>query len=782
MSKESIKLKFDSLKTQSLNAKGFEINIRELPVEEWTEEPQGPHPFPELVDLRNWFHTLLKKYPPFYAPVCDYCCLCTFGKCDLSRGKHGACGLTLAAQQARIVALACCIGASCHCGHSRHLVHHLIEKFGRNTPISLGSEIDVEAPVTRTVCGFKPKTLKDLETALDYVETQIMHTVASTHTGQESSALDYEAKAMLVSMCDHVGMEVADIAQISGYDFPKGDEDVPLIETGLGTISQDKPVILMIGHNVASGVEVIDYLKDIGRYGEIETCGICCTILDLTRYDEKSKIVGPITYQLRIVRSGVPDVIMVDEQCIRTDIIEEAKEINAKVIATNEKACHGLPDSTHVNEDELVDKLVNDELDAVLIFDPEKAARIAVKTAEIMYPKRKKQRNLPTDEEMIEIAKKCSECYDCQRACPNNLYTTEAIIAAKEGDFSKLEGLYEACLACGRCEDACPKGIPVTGMIIQSWQKNIRDEKWLVRAGRGPVKDTEIRAVGAPIVLGEIPGIVALIGCGNLPNGSREVAKIAEEFLKRRYIVVATGCSAMDIGRYKTEDGEYLYEKYPGVFDAGGLTNIGSCVSNGHISGAAMKVASIFARRNLRGNFEEIADYILNRVGAVGISWGAMSQKAASIATGFNAMGVPAIVGPHGSKYRRQYLGKDYDEEAWEVIDSRSGDVVPYGPAPENLMMSCETVDEAIVTAAKLCMRPADNFKGRAVKLTHWIDLHKKTYGTMPDDVWKYVRVEADIPLTYKSEIMKILKEKGWKERPIPDPTNLPRLIRKKKE
>ena len=79
-------------------------------------------------------------------------------------------------------------------------------------------------------------------------------------------------------------------------------------------------------------------------------------------------------------------------------------------------------------------------------------------------------------------------------------------------------------------------------------------------------------------------------------------------------------------------------------------------------------------------------------------------------------------------------------------------------------------------------MRPADNFKGRAVKLTHWIDLHKKTYGTMPEDVWKYIRVEADIPLTYKSEIMKILKEKGWKERPIPDPTNLPRLIRKKKE
>jgi hypothetical protein len=33
-----------------------------------------------------------------------------------------------------------------------------------------------------------------------------------------------------------------------------------------------------------------------------------------------------------------------------------------------------------------------------------------------------------------------------------------------------------------------------------------------------------------------------------------------------------------------------------------------------------------------------------------------------------------------------------------------------------------------------------------------------------------------------KEEIMKILKEKGWKERPIPDPTLLPRLIRKREK
>jgi len=781
LAKESATFKFDSLSTPNIKVKGLQINIRELPVEEWTEEPQGPHPMPELVDLRNWFHILLRRYPPFYAPVCDYCCLCTFGKCDLSREKHGACGLTLPTQQARFVTIACCIGASCHCGHSRHLLHHLIEKFGRNVPIDMGTEIELEAPVVRTVIGIKPRIIKDLEVALNQTETEIMHTLASTHTGQESAAIDYEAKALLVSVYDHVGMEVADLVQIVAYNFPKGDEDAPLVDLGLGVIDKDKPFLLLIGHNVAGAIEIVDYLKETGKYGTIELGGICCTALDSTRYDFGAKIIGPITYQLRIVRSGLPDVIMVDEQCIRTDIIEEAKAINARVIAWNEKACHGLPDSTHEDEDKLVEELVAGKRDAVLIFDTEKASRVAVKTVEKMFPIRKKQRNLPTDKEMIEIAKKCSGCFNCQRACPNNLYTTEAVIAAQSGDFTKLEGLYESCLACGRCEDACPNGIPVTGMIIQSWQKNVRNEKWKIRAGRGPVKDTEIRAVGAPLVLGEIPGIIALIGCGNLPNGNMEVARLAEEFLKRRYIVVATGCHAMDLGRYRTEDGLTLYEKYPGVFDAGGLCNIGSCVSNAHISGACIKVASIFARRNLRGNFEEIADYILNRIGAVGISWGAMSQKAASIATGFNAFGVPAIVGPHGSKYRRQYLGKTYNEDAWFIHDARTGEKFKIGPAPENLIMSCETIDEATVMAAKLCIRPADNFKGRAVKLTHWIDLHKKIYGTMPDDVWKFIRVEADIPLTFKSEIMKMLKEKGWKEKSIPDPTNLPRLIKKKK-
>ncbi len=56
---------------------------------------------------------------------------------------------------------------------------------------------------------------------------------------------------------------------------------------------------------------------------------------------------------------------------------------------------------------------------------------------------------------------------------------------------------------------------------------------------------------------------------------------------------------------------------------------------------------------DLEGNLAEIADYILNRVGACGLAWGAFSQKVFSIGTGCNILGIPAVLGPHSSKYRR---------------------------------------------------------------------------------------------------------------------------------
>jgi acetyl-CoA decarbonylase/synthase complex subunit alpha len=97
---------------------------------------------------------------------------------------------------------------------------------------------------------------------------------------------------------------------------------------------------------------------------------------------------------------------------------------------------------------------------------------------------------------------------------------------------------------------------------------------------------------------------------------------MVNEFAKRRYISTTSGCAAMAIALNRDEGGTGPYEKYSGAFEAGGLVNVGSCVANSHISGAAIKIASIFAKRKLRSNYEEIADYIHNRVGAVGVVWG----------------------------------------------------------------------------------------------------------------------------------------------------------------
>ncbi len=301
--------------------KDVEISVGRIRDATWTE-PLGPTPYPSSTDLRDWDLKLLKRYKPFYLPSCDVCCLCTLGKCDLTGDKRGACGLDMAGQQSRMVLLTCCIGAATHVAHARHLVERLEEKFGRSSPIDVGgTSVEVEAPITRLVCGVRPKTLKDLEDVLDYCEGQVTQLLSSTHMGQEGSNLDFESKILHAGMIDHLGLEVADIAQTSVLGFPKAEPEAPLADLGFGVADVSKPTILVIGHNVPSSVGIIDYLDDRGLQGKVEVVGICCTAQDLTRYSSAAKIVGPISWQLRYIRSGLADLIVVDEQCIRADAL-----------------------------------------------------------------------------------------------------------------------------------------------------------------------------------------------------------------------------------------------------------------------------------------------------------------------------------------------------------------------------------------------------------------------------------------------------------------------------
>gem|GEM_PF-29004 len=732
-----------------------------------TWEAIGPTPMPRLATLRRWDMRLLQTYKPFYAPFCDLCCLCTYGKCDLTGNKRGACGIDICGQQGRIALIACIMGASAHTSHARHLIDSFIEKFGEDYPIDLGGEVVVEAPIIRTVLGLKPKTLGDLRTALEYVEEGIVNAASSTHTGQEGNNLDFESKALHVGMLDHVGMEAADIAQITGFKLPSSISETPLVGIGWGSVDKGKPLALCIGHNAYVAVCLINSLKEEGIHQQVEVAGLCCTAHDTTRFSDRAKIIGPLSHQRFFLKTGIADLIITDEQCVWCDTPLIAKETGSALIATSDKVCYGLRDVTDVDIPEIVEMIV-DKGEQVLILDVYKAGKVAAKVLPLIAKKRNKK--VISQGEAIELVKECRGCGLCGRVCPNLLPISEALKDAASGNFEKIKGVFRRCIGCGRCEQECPRGVPIFKIMQQaaSW------ESYNIRVGRGPIMDVEIRKVGSPIVLGTIPGIIAIVGCSNFPEEIGEIAEIAEEFAKRKYIVVLSGCSAMAAGLVKDNDGKTIYERYRPDFDAGCVLNLGSCVANSHIIGAAIKVANIFAKLPLRANYEVIADYILNRVGAVGLAWGAYSQKAFAIATGCNRLGIPVVIGPHGAKYRRLYLSRK-EEDDWRVMDGRTKELVDTKePSPEHLITVVESKERGMVTMAKLCIRKNDTHEGRRVKLNHYISLYKQFMGTLPDDLEHFIRTDKDIPAVYKKGVMEYLKKVDWKEKPV---LSLPTLI-----
>ncbi len=389
--------------------KGLEVRIGQIVDDEW-DEPMGPTPMPGPTTLRSWDHKLLTRYQPSYMPYCQVCCLCTMGKCDLTGSKKGACGLTLKAQQGRIVLAAANIGTSAHLAHARHLIDHLIEEHGPRTPLIQGPGTEIHAPVTRLITGMRPRTLEDASIILDYSESQLAHCLSATATGQEGSWMDFESKVFHVGMIDHLSLEIADIAQISTLGFPQADPEAPLVEAGFGMMDDAKATILCIGHNIVPAASVTDYITEKRLGDQVEVGGICCTAWDITRRDQKAKVVGPISWQLRFIRSGKADLVIVDEQCVRTDVVAEAQKVVTPVISTSDKAVMGLPDRSDDPVGEVVEDLVSRKIPGAYIDDHRKVGEIATKVAIALKPIRAKKRFLPSKKKIQKLAEDCKKC------------------------------------------------------------------------------------------------------------------------------------------------------------------------------------------------------------------------------------------------------------------------------------------------------------------------------------------------------------------------------------
>lgn len=755
-----------------------------------------------ITEMRSWDMTLLRRYRPRYHAVSRTCTLCALSPCDLGKGRRGACGQDIETFLAREALILAVTGAAAHAAHAGDVVKRLIADCGQDFVLDLGDWIQILMPVTQIVTGTRPQHLEDLLPVLQYVDAQIVRLLAAAHFGGESSTLDLESKTMHAGTMDILAMEVAEVAQVSVHGFPRGGGDTPLVPIGKGDESQQKPLILCIGHHSDVAQRIIDKLDEAGLGGAIEVAGLCCTAHEMIRYAKggsnsdrcySARIIGNLRDQLSFVRSGRADVVVVDQQCIRQDLLSETVLTGAFFIATSDLLCGGLPDNTRMDPEDLATDLIHRPNRAVFVSDPDRAAGLSVLLAKqygrvaapsnhlvVSMPSNKDSGNDKTGVEsgespdILQSALRCNNCGSCTKHCPLTLPVSEMVSSLGEAirraeNTPDLHALHVRCLACGRCNTACPQKVPVMEILEASAPAD--ESRGSMKVGRGPIDDYEIKTTGPSIVLGDIPGVVAFLGCPEYQDSRDSVSWMARKLAERGYIVLAAGCVAMDIGM---RDGG-IYRDFHGRFEAGGVINTGSCVSAANAIGALIKVASIFLHRPLDRNFAEIADYILNRIGAAGIMWGGITPKSFSASAGANRLGIPVVFGPQGYKFRRTLEGSG--EENY-VLDARSGKKVSASPAPAHLCVVSKTKEEALVQTVRLCIRPNDTTWGRRTKLRHYIELSETLLGKRPHDLADCIRVLDDLPDEYKDDLAKVLRQSNWEPSFIPDPTLLEGLVR----
>jgi CO dehydrogenase/acetyl-CoA synthase alpha subunit len=624
---------------KNVKLENVEISIGEV-VEEDDFEPMGPVPKPPYIGLRPWDHFLFKRYKPTYVVE------------NVDEHVKNLFRLTVA-------------GTSNFIAIAKNRLKYAYQRLGRDAEIKLG--LDIEAPLTRTLIGIRPKRLADLEVVMDYILNEFTECVASIHSSNEQNHLDFESKMFHLGMLTLLACEVAEIP------YMMLTEEIPqTLEWGFGLVDAYKPVVLVVGDFPA-----VDLLVKFSRQVELVAGG--CYALDMWKLSGgKIKICCVQSDLVDFIRSGVPDVIIVGENgAIPLDV---AKEANCKVLSCSPRVCMGLPDLTSLDEEKIVEEV--EKGFGAIVTDFEKISKVAVDLAVGISTRRKSKLELKL---------------------PSDVYNAKPPFGAFPEDV--------------------------------------------------------IRNVGVPVVMGTIPGVVAVVGCSEFDV--KELGFVVENLAKRNYLILTTGCTALQLSKV-------------GVYNHENVILMGSPTAIAHIAGLALKVGAIFARLPLRGNGLAVLDYLLNRVGAVGLAWSKPDESLVSIAWGVLRSGIPIVVGRNLAVAGRLFLG---DRNKLYVIDNKTKEKV-FAPTPEHLLCLANDEGEALILISKLTMRPNDGNKCRNIKVGHYIELHKRFKGTLPDDLKDFIRCEEEIPPMRKTEILEFLKARGWKEtRSNIDPTVIPIIL-----
>jgi acetyl-CoA decarbonylase/synthase complex subunit alpha len=753
--------------------RGIESLVKECVETTWSENQVNQikvwlTPYPHATDIAEFDKFLLDRYPPVYTNIEKTCNDCPLGPCDLDKLK-GICGLDLEAYQAKLSLQASCRGLASVLSTCRDLLNYCIREYGEDAEVKWGKNVAYGMMNVNALVGFSPRTLGQADKAVTYMEDQLAELLASASGGFEGNALDLQSKALHGGSLLLSAMDIIEFLKFSFFGFYwSADQELkdllswpPInIQTGLGTADTTKPVIVFLGFDFLPAWNVVKLVKEGGMEDKIEICGIGSVGHDMVRFYDKAKILTTAVKASRVLRMGIADVLVISDSCSKTNILGEAARTDTRVIATSFKHNMGLTDRSEDNVDVIVNELLGG-LQAVLITVPEKAAEVALKVAERVKAKRKRD-YLLSEEEVKTLAAKCDECDSCFRACPNSLQISRALKAAAGGDLSQLYELHGQSIYCGRCEEACPQDIPIIDLILGAARKAIREDKSVMRAGRGTFSNLEVRDWA--ITAFSVPVTIGIIGCGSAKGSEMEVASMANEFIANNYAVSVSGCVASEVARYRDpKTGKSLYEIYPALLNPRCFVNTGGCMSQSEpLTVTHYKVEYMGFRTPYRANYSMQSDSALRFSNAL-VIWGAASEIMYNVALGHARVGIPVIVGPDGFKFKTYLMGNKYDRSKWWAIHGMAGDIREVDPVPEHMIIPVETVDEVLALVPKLGFVLQEMEVARQNKFTLYLDYYRKKFGVLPDDWHLYIRKEVEIPTTKKVKLLRLLAEEhGW--------------------
>jgi len=729
--------------------------------------------FAHAADIAEWDNVLLNRYCPVYTNVKKECDDCIQGPCAISKEEgKGLCGLDSDAYQAKLSLQEACKGLFRQLAFARDLLDFSIKLFERDKEIDLGPSIEYPTMNTSMLTGFYTKNLGDMDRALSYAESQLSELLVAAYFGNES-VIEFEEKTLHAGSLIFLAMEIAESIKMCCFDFLNAGKhqateysDFPPVETevGMGAVDTAKPVIVFSGNNFLPAWFAVEHVKRDGLEGAIEICGVGAVGHDIPRFYNRAKVLTSALKARKVTRAGIPDVVVVSESCFEFDVLAEAKRVDAKVIAYGYKAGDGLEDRTEDSVEDVLNEIMEKDLPGVRITIPEKVGELAVRLAfEIKKRKKRKASYLLAEEKIREEASRCNSCDTCFGVCPSRL----AISNAMEEGVKALADIYEECIFCGKCEIACPEGIPIIDLIISaaSATGKIREDIYLMRAGRGPMSELEWRDLTFGVVLGgNGPGMVNIVGCGNYPGSEREVADMARYFLERNAIVTVSGCVAADVAKYFDEDEKkYLFEQYIAAGVLKGLVNFGGCTAISHVPSAVYRGALVGSAYTPKANWTQIADYLYARLPVVVILWGAATEEMYAVASGLLRSGIPVVVGPSGFEFKRYFMGDKHDRSKWWMYDGVTGEKKEVEPCPVHMLVPVETKEEAIAMSAKLLHRPLALRDPRLASLEAENEAHKEFFGEYSDDWHLYVRSEQELHVMRRAELLrKLEKEHGW--------------------